>query len=291
MRTSVTKRVSVPGPGSETSPAMPANRPYSNLPSFPLEPALAGAIGAHSIRTAFQPIVELTSASVVGFEALTRGPENSAIESPLDLLGTAERHGLLGEIDWTCRAAAVRAALASGLPRTITWFVNVEPAALGSRCPTHLLALFRSAASRLRLVLEVVERGCEGREDEIMELAATARRNGWGIALDDIGANDASLALLPLVKPDIVKIDTSLLKPANRTDALVVAGALQVFSRTHRRPRVLAEGIETGEHLDLARDLFGARYGQGFRFGRPGPLPANMLTPAAPIDIPGCQAA
>ena len=120
-----------------------------------------------------------------------------------------------------------------------------------------------------------------------MELAATARRNGWGIALDDVGVNDSSLALLPLIKPDIVKIDASLLDPVNRADALVVEGALQVFSRSHGRPQVLAEGIETGEHFDLARDLFDARYGQGFRFGRPGPLPANMLTPAMPIDIPG----
>ncbi len=252
---------------------------------FVLPEAVSRAIGVAAIRTVFQPIIDLETASIIGFEALTRGPAGSVLEDPLKLLQAARRCGFIGELDWACRAAAARAVLDSGLPAGLTWFVNVEPDALATSCPKYLFSTFRRAASRLRLVLEVVERGCENHQAELLELAVIARRNGWGIALDDVGVNDASLALLPVLQPDVVKLDASLLDPDNGAAAMVVITALHTHARTHRMPHLIVEGIETASQLASARSMFGARYGQGFRFGRPQPLPRNVIPPTQPLNL------
>jgi hypothetical protein len=104
------------------------------------------------------------------------------------------------------------------------------------------------------------------------------RALGWGIALDDVGVEPASLALLPLVRPDVVKLDASVVQrpPGRRTAALFSAVAAE-SERTGAV--VLAEGIETPEHL-AAAEAVGAHLGQGWLFGRPGSFQSSGLDPA-----------
>ena len=72
-------------------------------------------IDAGRIRTLFQPIVELANGAVVGFEALSRGPAGTALESPLALFEAASAAGRVGELDWLCRTKAMQAAARSNL--------------------------------------------------------------------------------------------------------------------------------------------------------------------------------
>ena len=99
-----------------------------------------------------------------------------------------------------------------------------------------------------------------------------ASRAGRGIALDDVGADVRSLALLPFIEPDVIKLDLGLVqdRPVDRPGRDRHRGRRR--ARAHGA-QVLAEGIENEHHLAVARAL-GATLGQGWMFGRPGPLPA-----------------
>src|SRR4051812_18642743 len=87
-------------------------------------------LAAGGLRTVFQPIVELEAERVVGYEALVRGPEGSALEFPDALLSAADREGVLPAFDRSCRELALGAAFAAGLGRRDLVFINVEPAGL-----------------------------------------------------------------------------------------------------------------------------------------------------------------
>ena len=235
------------------------------------------------IRTLFQPVVHLDSRSVTGFEALTRGPVGSALESPMALLQAARSAGRLGELDWLCRAQAMQTAADSGLPEALSWLVNVEPAGLAMPCPDHLVPTMARARADLRVILEVVERDIHGNVLELIQATDQARRDSWGVALDDVGAEEASLALLPFLRPDVVKLDMSLVRQLPSADASAVTAGVRAYAE-RTGAVILAEGIETIDHERLAK-VFGATYGQGYFYGRPQPLPVTVAAPEHPIPL------
>src|SRR5690348_10066399 len=105
--------------------------------------ALDLALAADGIRAVYQPIVDVETGAVVAYEALARGPVGSDVERPDLLFGAARASRRLDEVDWACRAAAVRGALEAGLEQTL--FVNVEPESLGAPVPRDLEDLWRRA--------------------------------------------------------------------------------------------------------------------------------------------------
>lgn len=241
-------------------------------------------IAERAICTVFQPIIHLESGTVVGFEALTRGPQDSALESPTALLQAAETAGRLGELDWLCRVTAMQAAAGSGLHPSLAWFINVEPAGLDTPCPDHLLPEFAQANTDLRVVFEVVERGIARNAAKLLHVAESARHHAWGIALDDVGVVDGSLAMLSLLRPDVVKLDMAALLDAD--DRHAATGVISAVSAYAERTGavILAEGIETEEHERMAT-VFAAQFGQGYRFGHPGPLPDTIPAPRHVVPL------
>jgi EAL domain-containing protein (putative c-di-GMP-specific phosphodiesterase class I) len=153
-----------------------------------------------AVQPLFQPLIDLESRHVLGYEALARGPMGS-LESPAALFGAAWRAGRVAELDWVCRAAAFTAASRSGLLPPLTLFVNAEPVTLGVACPDDLKSAIELGQDRLRVVVEVTERAVAGDPARLLATVAQARRAGWGVALDDVGAAPASLAVLPFVRP------------------------------------------------------------------------------------------
>jgi diguanylate cyclase (GGDEF)-like protein len=249
----------------------------------PMSVSIDAVIDARAIRTLFQPVVHLGTGSVAGYEALTRGPAGSSLESPLALLAAARVAGRLGELDWVCRSQAMQAAADAGLPESLSWLVNVEPAGLAMECPEPLLPVLRRAQADLRVILEVVERDLHGNVLELIQTTDQARRDCWGVALDDVGAEEASLALLPLLRPDVVKLDLTLIRGLPRTQAWAITADVRSYAE-RTGAVILAEGIETPEHERLAK-LFGATYGQGYLYGRPEPLPDCLPVPTHPIPL------
>lgn len=236
-------------------------------------PTLASLLRDEALTCAYQPIVDLDDGRVVAYEALVRGPAGTELARPDQLFAAAEREGLVVELDWACRAAAARGALAAGLDRSTHLFVNVEPRALRAPVPERFVAELAEATRRLRLVVEVTERALVHDPAAMVAALRAMRAAGLGIALDDVGADPGSLALLPFVEPDVIKLDLRLVH--DRTDAEIAAIAAAVRADAERRGAViLAEGIETPLHRRRA-EVLGATYGQGWLFGRPGPLPAD----------------
>lgn len=230
----------------------------------------------------YQPVIDLETLEPVAYEALVRGPSGSALESPAALFAEAERDGLLGALDRAAQAAAVRGAIASQLPRSLPLFVNVEPSTLDRGALEELASVGKGELARLRIVVEITERALAARPAELLWTAAWIRDQGWAIALDDVGAEAASLALMPSLRPEIIKLDLTLISSDTSATAARTIGAVLAEAEATGAV-IVAEGIETAEHLERARAL-GATLGQGWLFGRPGPLPGAFAPPKVPLD-------
>ncbi len=235
------------------------------------------------VHAVYQPIVELEGRRTIGYEALARGPQGSELERPDRLFEAARRSGKLAELDWRCREVAAAGAFEAGLTPPAALFVNVEPEALGSAPPAAVGAVLRRARRELKLIHEVTERGLVLQPAEMLRAVEDLRGEGWGIAIDDLGSEWSSLAMLPLIRPDVVKLDMELTAGPPSAEHERIARAARAYA-DWAGASVLAEGLETEEHVERALAL-GATLGQGWHFGRPGPLEAAapLHTDATPL--------
>ncbi len=221
------------------------------------------------LRALFQPIVELGSGAILGYEALARGPVGSPLEMPDELFAVARAEGVLGRLDRACRSRAISSAVAAGIQGDDLLFLNVEPAGLDEGGVLDRIAEDR--LTHLSLVVELTERALTARPREVLAAVRWLRERECRIALDDVGVDPRSLGLMPFVAPDIIKIDrkvTQGMLPEGSTARVINA----VRAESERSGAViLAEGIETDAHFRRA-EAMGARLGQGWLFGRPAPL-------------------
>jgi EAL domain-containing protein (putative c-di-GMP-specific phosphodiesterase class I) len=233
-----------------------------------------------AVRALYQPIVELDTGRVIGWESLARGPRASPLELPGALFAEAARAGRTAELDHCCRLAAIDGAIKAGLGRDQELFMNIEPDVAGASIPPYLSRALERAQTQLRVTVEITERDLVAAPADLIALVEMYRSWGWGIALDDVGVDARSIALMPLIRPDVIKLDMMFLhEPITRSRARVVHAVLAEAERSGAA--VLAEGIENAEGLAIARAL-GATLGQGWLFGRP-----DDLRPAAETEGTG----
>jgi len=247
----------------------------TGAPAASRDDELTRVLRAGGLHPLFQPVVDLDTGAPVAFEALVRGPAGSPLTTPHDLFGAAAATGRLDELDVACRRAALDAAGAAGLGAPWTLFVNHQPEAV-----LDAAVALTPRPGGPRLVVDLPAHALTRRPAALLRLADRLRAAGAGIALDDVGVDAAVLPLLPLLRPDVVKLDLRLLddQPAWAVAAVVAA----VLAQTERDgTAVLAEGVETEEQHRLALAL-GASLGQGWRYGRPAALPPQLAAAAAP---------
>ena len=244
-----------------------------------LTSAVARVIDQRSVRAVFQPIVELATGRVLGYEGLVRPTAHPFMDAG-SLFAAAEGSGRTSELDYLCLETVAAAAISIPADRYVA--INLSPRTLEAP-EFNALALCRRLA-RLglpsqRIVLELTER------EEIEDLARlrrgleACRALGVRVAADDVGAGNAGLRLLSLVPFDVVKIDLSLVQDAvtHETSAEVLATLRDLATR--RGAVVVAEGLETQQQLRLVLAA-GIDAGQGYLLGRPG-----EATDAQPIDM------
>lgn len=237
------------------------------------EDALGEVLSRETLRSVYQPIVDLDTRRPVGYEALVRGPDGSKLENPYELFSAARASGRVAELCAASRRAALDGALASGLDGPFALFLNVEPEALDDPAPEAVLDWFADGLGSLSLTFEVTERALTARPAELLRSVERLRSRGWGIALDDIGADRHSLALMPFLRPDVMKLDLRLVQSRPNIEIAEIVNAVNAEAE-RTGASVVAEGIETEEHLATAVAV-GATLGQGWLFGRPGALPAD----------------
>ena len=253
---------------------------------------LSDLLARGAVRSLYQPLVHRASGEIVGYEALARGPEGHPLERPDLLFGAARAEGRLAELDWLCRATAFSGALAAGLRPPTALFVNVEPHVFDAPLPFEHAAVLYRASNELKVFYEVTERGLAARPAEMLVEIERVRALGFGIAIDDLGTDWRSLALLPFIRPDVVKLDMTLVQGPLPDSGSAIAAAVRAYA-ADTGALILAEGIETAEH-EARADLLGAELGQGWGYGRPAPLPvsrapslragARLVIDARPIE-------
>lgn len=247
---------------------------------------LDAAASGRGVISAFQPIVSLPGGEVVGYEALARWPSLDDPQ-PEAVFTHAAANGGVDHLDQSCIAAALDGALGEHSTAGMLLLINSEPNSpyVG---PSHHTAL-AVARERFEVAFELTERSVLAHPRSLLRKVASIRDDGFAIALDDVGAYTDSLALLDVVQPDIVKLDLSLVQSGpTREQARTLSAVLAHHERTGAT--ILAEGIETDEHLEQALAL-GATLGQGWRFGRArsiadGSRPVRWTMPNRRTSVP-----
>src|SRR4051794_10897586 len=257
-----------------------------------LAEALDEIIRERSIGSVYQPIYDISTPGLpranyatVASEALARGPKGSPLEHPDVLFGVARATGRLAELVWLCRAAAVLGAMDAGLTEPFTLFCNMEPEAIDSAPPFDLREVWERAKQRVRVMTEITERAMTSRPAELLSTAGGIRDAGWGIALDDVGADPASLALMPFLDPDVIKLDLRLIQDTPTEDLAEVINAVNAEAERSNLT-ILSEGIETEQH-ERTSLAFGATLGQGWLYGEPGPLPNPLPEATKSVQLLG----
>lgn len=211
----------------------------------------------------FQPIVALGSGSIYGYEALTRSPAWPG--EPQKLFEAAAKSGLLTELEMEVCRKAVSSALRwfCGEERL---FVNLLPESFVGGEVMEVLSAYKGGG----VVVEVTE--CQKVSPRDFEQSAVRwRKRGFSVSVDDVSAGHSRLMAVASLKPDYIKADRPLvagavLSPSWRAVLQHIVSLSQEIGAV-----VIAEGIETEEEKALVEGL-GIGLGQGYLFGRPGPL-------------------
>jgi EAL domain-containing protein (putative c-di-GMP-specific phosphodiesterase class I) len=222
-----------------------------------------------AVNVLFQPIVELGSGALVGFEALGRGNHPLLSQSPEKLFEHAERCHRENDLSRLFRVKALEQGFA--LSTDLRLFLNVHPAELEKSDFIESLArLTESDRARRQLVVEICERSVKS-PAQLREIQGKLDELGIELAYDDFGAGQARLLELVECPPHFLKLDKSLIRGiVGSQQCRDLVRALLATIRD-KGTQVIAEGIETEPVADLCWEL-GCHLGQGYLFGRPAPV-------------------
>jgi diguanylate cyclase (GGDEF)-like protein len=232
--------------------------------------------GDYAIQTVFQPVLELATGRISGYEALAR-IDGEPVRRPDQWFAQAHRCGLGAELE----ALALRAALAVPDRPTGTFLaLNVSPVALLAPPVAEILPDDLSD-----VVIELTEHELFAAEDTLEARLAELRERGARVALDDAGAGYAGLQQVIRIAPDILKIDRSLVHGAHRDPSrYALLEALVSFAGT-TGAAVCGEGVEDLADLRALADL-DATYAQGYALARPAQAWAGLSPSiAATADV------
>ena len=227
---------------------------------------------------AYQAILRLKEGTVMGFEALARGPRGSGLEAADALFEAATRHGLLVELDRLCRR---RALLASGrVPSSARIFVNTLPATMRDpqfRGKALIDFLDKARVEPARIVIEITEKLVIDNYVLFREAMSYFTDLGMSFAVDDVGAGYSGLESIAQLKPAFLKVDTALVRdvhssPVNEAMVKAIVAIGHGIGAT-----VVGEGIQSEAEAQALRAM-GVDFGQGYHLARPdaGPEAAGL---------------
>ncbi len=241
---------------------------------------LRKVLESRALTTVFQPIYAFGEARVIGYEALVRGPEGTALQTPAGLFAAAAGEGLAIELNLVCITEVLRAFSARSFDGSL--FLNVSPQLIMQR------GFDRARAERFlgevgiapeRVVIELTEDYPTFDFPVVHESLMLYRSMGFRIAIDDLGEGFASLRLWSELRPEFVKADKHfVMGVANDPVKAQFLRAIQDIAES-AGSQVIAEGIETAADFKVVKDM-GLACGQGWFIGRPAELPLVRLPEA-----------
>jgi EAL domain-containing protein (putative c-di-GMP-specific phosphodiesterase class I) len=220
------------------------------------------------IWTAFQPIVELGSGRIMGWEGLSRGPRGSELELPIVLFGRAARYGVTEELERACRRQAF--VDWQVFRRTGRLFVNTVPATVRdtSFLGRGVLDYLGPELAPSAVTLEITERQVIENLNLYREAMHSFTDLGFSFAIDDVGAGYSGLETVATLKPAFLKIDIALVRDVHqkKMSQQVVKAILDMGNALGAT--IIAEGIQAREEVEALR-MLGVAWGQGYFYARP----------------------
>ncbi|HEY3668993.1 MAG TPA: EAL domain-containing protein [Polyangiaceae bacterium] len=230
--------------------------------------------GDHTLRTALQPVLSLAHHKPVGYEALLRAYDaDDRLVSPHRMFRKAGDEAIA--LDQICRALHVQNCVLQGADQN--WiFLNVSPALILEGHSTRTVlprVLERYGVPAHRVVVEILETTAYD-EENLARCVQYFRDLGCLVAIDDFGAGESNFERIWRLKPDIVKLDRSMVVEAMRTPRVrrILPGLVSLIHEAGCL--VVMEGLETAEHALIAMES-DVDFVQGYYFGEP----RQCLTP------------
>ncbi len=257
--------------------------------SFKLTQELGLALTNDELSMHYQPLVELSTGRIAGFESLMRWYHPTlGVVSPEIFIPLADQNNLILKLDSFAmdRASTVAASWEAGIPDRVPPYVTINLSARHFHDPTLLPMIEQTLASTNlapeRLVLEITESVALQDINSAVRVINRIKSLGMTLALDDFGTGYSSLSYLAKLEPNVIKIDRSFISPALKSNYAqrsveAIVSLCHVLGIT-----VLAEGIETSAQLkELLR--LGCDLGQGFLFSHA--VPADQVQPAMALAL------
>lgn len=238
-----------------------------------LSAAVARVAAQGLLSAVYQPIVDLASGVVIGFEGLIRPNPESSFADPTSLFAAAENAGRSVELDLACIETIIRESSGMGAQQLLS--INVSPRFLEAphfNTEWLLEVLTRYGIESTRLIVELTERQNVEDVPRLQRSLTALQRVGIRIAADDVGAGNAGLRLLSQFRFDIVKLDLTLVQESTQRDSsrAILRSLRELASRWGAY--MIAEGLETVGQLQAVREI-GVAAGQGYLLSRPMPAP------------------
>lgn len=230
---------------------------------------LVQIVSKQEIRTVFQPIISLRDGMLFGYEALSRGPENTPMHSPEMLFYYAQKYDMLWELELLCRTKALAAVHANGMRGRL--FLNVNPNVMNDKkfekgFTREYLKNF--SIDPQNVIFEINEKAAVTNIVEFKKIVKNYKDQDYKIAIDDAGAGYSGLNMISDIHPHFLKLDMNLVRGIDQDfmkQALVKS--MVEFSKLSN-VLLIAEGIETRRELAKLIEV-GVQYGQGFFIQRP----------------------
>ncbi len=232
---------------------------------------IQSVIDSQAVTTHFQPIVSIKKRSIIGVEALTRGNDGPyRLFAPEQLFSWAEEAKLLEELDSLCKRSSLQEfGKLQTKPEGLLIFLNLHAGRLstGQLSAMAVRRAVEEAGLRAQdVVLELSDRN--GDAPGLRSFIETCRSFGFTVAYDDLDGSGDGLRRLQALRPDLVKVDDSLVRGISAD--VVKQEQFRTIAALARRMGALtvAEGVENEEDAAMCLEL-GADLMQGFHFGRP----------------------
>ena len=235
-----------------------------------LRERLMQTIRDHSVTTLFQPVFDLGTGRIHGFEALSRGPAGTEIESPDVMFELARELQLVWELEALCIANVL--PLLPEVCELGLLFFNLESQFIQQLHTRGTAILEPLLSCQGNVVIEVTERSAIRDYPGFRRTLRDLKAMGFKIAIDDCGSGYATLEAVAELHPDYLKVGHSLFDnlendPVRRSIVALVARTAEIINAT-----AIAEAIESETQLQVCRDI-GIPKGQGYFLKRPAPWP------------------
>lgn len=238
---------------------------------------LENIIAEEAIYPVYQPIVSLHDGTILGYEGLSRMKDENSFSNVEEMFKTAERTGKIWRLEQVCRKAVLQGIneqreIFERKNRKL--FLNVNPKILHDEkfqigfTKDYLRRYYIYAE---KIIFEVTERESVENKSDFVNTVEHYKKQGYQIAIDDVGDGYAGLNLICSVSPHYIKLDINLIRniTQNQINYAMVKGLVE-FS-VNSGILLIAEGIETKQEMDMLIEL-GVQYGQGYYLYRPMPM-------------------